>query len=106
MADGLALGARLARAVATPLSHSVFAALWGLGWAHGRFEARTAVGRFLWPALSLVAAAVCHAAYDLAILGYGATFISGVLVFALWAWLVLRAKALVPGPVAARGGRA
>ena len=94
--------ARLARAAATPLSHSVFAALWGLGWAHGRFEARTARGRFLWPALGFLAAAVCHAAYDLAILGYDATLTSGVLVFALWAWLVLRARALVPGPVPLR----
>jgi hypothetical protein len=98
----LAWPARLARAAATPLAHSVFAALWGLGWARGRFESRTALGRFLWPASTLVAAAIVHAAYDLAILAYGALALSGVLVFAVWAWLVLRAKALVAdaGPAA------
>ncbi len=101
----IAWPARLARAAATPLSHSVFAALWGLGWAHGRFESRTAPGRFLWPALGFVAACVCHAAYDLAILAYDATLLSGVLVFSLWAWLVLRARSLVPGPALARNSR-
>ena len=87
---------RLARAAATPLAHSVFAAIWGLGWARGKFESGTRLGRFLWPLRTLIAAAIVHAAYDLAILACGAALVAGVLVFSIWAWIVMRAKRLVP----------
>ena len=91
----IAWGARLARAAATPLAHAVFAAMWGLAWAHGRFEVRTPRGRASWTAAGLLGAATLHAAYDLAIFAYDATFLSGALVFAVWGWLVLRARSLV-----------
>ncbi len=93
--------ARLARAISTPLAHSVFAAIWGLGWARGKFESKSRLARIAWPGLTLLAAAIVHAAYDLAILAHGATLVAGVLVFSIWGWLVLRAKVLVAddGPV-------
>ena len=40
-------------------------------------------------------AACVHAAYDLAILAHGATLVCGALVFALWGFVVVRAKRLV-----------
>jgi RsiW-degrading membrane proteinase PrsW (M82 family) len=93
----LGWGERLARAFSTPLplSHAVFAALWGFGYAHARSAARTPMARRLWPALSWAAAALLHGLYDVVVLAHDRPRFAGALVFALWIFVVFRARRIL-----------
>jgi len=88
-----------ARALASPLTHALFAAVWGFGVARGRFAATSAVARLAWPAGGLLAAMVLHGLYDFSLLALNAAYISGAIALALWIALIAHARR-VAGAVA------
>lgn len=86
---------RVARALSTPLSHAVFSSAFGFGVGHARFVATSRAARWGWPIATLAVAALAHGVYDALILAHDATLPAAVIVFALWAVLVLRARQIV-----------
>jgi RsiW-degrading membrane proteinase PrsW (M82 family) len=85
----------LVRALVSPLTHSLFAAVWGFGTSHALLAAKTPVSRFLWQALPLVAAMALHGAYDIAVLVDGAAPAAAVVVTLLWAFVIWNARRVV-----------
>jgi RsiW-degrading membrane proteinase PrsW (M82 family) len=86
---------QLARAVASPLTHSLFAAIWGFGVSRAFFVARTARSRFLWQAGALLASMAVHGLYDFFLLAYNATYVASLIALVLWLFLIRHARALV-----------
>lgn len=86
---------QLARALASPLTHSLFAALWGFGMSRARFSARTGLGRFLWQALPLLASMALHGLYDFFLLAFHATFVASGIALVLWLLLIRYARRAV-----------
>jgi RsiW-degrading membrane proteinase PrsW (M82 family) len=89
---------QVARSLTSPLTHSLFAAIWGFGSSRARFTARTPAGRFLWQALPLLAAMGIHGLYDFFLLAMNATYIAGAVALALWVPLIIHARRLVGIP--------
>jgi len=83
---------QLARALASPLTHSLFSAIWGFGTARAFFESRTRTSRLLWQALPLVLAMAVHGLYDYVLLAHGATFVSSGVALVLWVMLIVYAR--------------
>ncbi|MCA9729758.1 MAG: PrsW family intramembrane metalloprotease, partial [Candidatus Eisenbacteria bacterium] len=80
----LELTEQLARAVASPLTHALFASIWGFGLARARLQARTRLRRRLWQIVPLLASMVLHGLYDFAVLSLGATLVASALMLVLW----------------------
>lgn len=75
----------LARAVAAPVTHALFAAPWGLGL--GGFLLRRKPSILL---LGFAASVVSHGAYDLLLArAQGPSLAAALLVLALWIWLIV-----------------
>lgn len=91
----------LARALAAPITHAVFAAPWGLGLAY--FVLRRD-GRAL--ALGFVASAVAHGLYDLLLARPGLQLAAAGVVLVVWLWMLWAARALLAHPGGASGGSA
>jgi RsiW-degrading membrane proteinase PrsW (M82 family) len=85
----------LLRALVSPLTHSLFAAVWGFGASHALLASKTRLARFLWQALPLAAAMALHGLYDIAALGHGATPLAAAIVAALWAFVIWNARRVV-----------
>jgi RsiW-degrading membrane proteinase PrsW (M82 family) len=66
----------LARTLTAPLTHSLFAAPWGLGLAHARLVAGSRSSRLLWQVLPLLGGMLLHGLYDFALLAYDATWLA------------------------------
>lgn len=90
----------LVRALVSPLTHSLFAAVWGFGASRALLAARTPASRFLWQALTLVAAMVLHGTYDIAVLLDGAAPAAAAVVTLLWAFVIWNARRVVKRPAA------
>jgi RsiW-degrading membrane proteinase PrsW (M82 family) len=86
---------QLARALTSPLTHSLFASIWGFGTAHAFFRVRSTTNRRIWQAGTLLAAMAAHAVYDFVLLAYNATFIASGIALFLWALLIVYARSLV-----------
>jgi RsiW-degrading membrane proteinase PrsW (M82 family) len=86
---------RLLRAIAMPLSHSLFSSLWGFGLAHAKFRARSPGAKAFAILSTLALGAAAHGLYDFAILAHGQTLAAGLLVFALWFVMATRARSAV-----------
>jgi RsiW-degrading membrane proteinase PrsW (M82 family) len=86
---------QLARATTTPLTHTVFSALWGFGSGHALLVETRPIRRALWLALPLVAASFAHGAYDAAIVTLGKPWVASLLVLALWAFVIAYARRVV-----------
>lgn len=84
-----------ARAIASPLTHSLFASLWGFGTGIAFFRTRSAPARFLWQAGTLFSAMMAHGLYDYLLLAHHATFLASGLVLVLWTFLIVYARRLV-----------
>jgi RsiW-degrading membrane proteinase PrsW (M82 family) len=95
--DGLT---QVARAATTPLTHSVFSALWGFGSGHALLVEKRPLRRALWLALPLVAAAVTHGAYDAAVVTLERPWLASLLVLAVWAFVIAHARRVVKQRVA------
>ncbi len=86
---------RIARTLATPLSHSLFSAVWGFGVAHAAFHAGCRRARFAWQAGTLAIAMFLHGLYDHVLLAHGGTLAAGGIVLLLWVFVIAKAKAVV-----------
>jgi RsiW-degrading membrane proteinase PrsW (M82 family) len=87
--------ARIARALATPLSHAVFASVWGFGLGYAAFHARSRLVGAVVVVATLALSAAAHGAYDALLLAHDATLPAGGVVLVLWIALVLRARRVV-----------
>jgi RsiW-degrading membrane proteinase PrsW (M82 family) len=87
----------VARALAAPITHALFAAPAGLGLAYAVLQ------RKYWAlALGFAASVVLHAAYDLFLAQPGLQLAASGVVLAVWVWLIWVARELVRRPAALR----
>ena len=86
---------QIARAATTPLTHSVFSALWGFGSGHALLVEKRPLRHALWIVLPLLAAAVAHGAYDAAIVTLQKPWLASLLVLAVWAFVIAHARHVV-----------
>ena len=91
---------QIARAATTPLTHSVFSALWGFGSGYALLVEKRPLRRALWLALPLVAASIAHGAYDAAVVTLGRPSLASLLVLAIWAFVIAHARRVVKERVA------
>ncbi len=75
---------RLARAAASPLTHALFAVVWGLPSGRALVVTRGRAARWLLQALPLTAAMLLHGLYDGFLLAAGAPIAASGVVLALW----------------------
>ena len=90
----------IARVATTPLTHSVFSALWGFGSGHALLLQKRPLRRALWLALPWVAASLAHGAYDAAIVTLDRPWLASLLVLAIWVFVIAYARAIVKARVA------
>ena len=86
---------QLARAVTSPLTHSLFAAIWGFGAAHALIVCRSKGCRLLWQLVPLVLAMAVHGLYDFFLLAFNATLPASAVILLLWVALILHSRRLV-----------
>jgi len=94
---GLPLTEQLARTATLPLTHSLFAAIWGLGFARAQLHATTAASRWAWRVGSAGLAMLLHGLYDFLIFAYQASVATSGLVLIIWLSLIYRARQLAQG---------
>jgi protease PrsW len=85
---------QLANAIALPIAHVLFSAIWGLGIGYAHFCVARPSRRVLWQAGSIILAMLTHGLYDFLILAYQATFATSGLALALWAFTIWRLRLL------------
>jgi RsiW-degrading membrane proteinase PrsW (M82 family) len=88
----LAWPEQLARALASPLTHSLFAAIWGFGVSRAFFSSNSRAARLSWQLLTLLASMLLHGLYDFFLLASGATFIASGIALVLWLSLIAYAR--------------
>jgi RsiW-degrading membrane proteinase PrsW (M82 family) len=86
---------QLVRAITSPLTHSLFAAIWGFGTAHALLVCRSRGCRLLWQLLPLVLAMALHGLYDFFLLAFDATIPASGIILILWLALILYSRRLV-----------
>ena len=86
---------QLARALASPLTHSLFAASWGCGISRARFGGGSRLSRFSWQAVPLALSMMLHGLYDFLLIGMGATVPASGIALVLWLFLIISARHLV-----------
>ena len=82
----------LARAVTAPITHSLFASIWGFATAYAFFQTRNRSTRFLLQASSLIIAMLIHGLYDFVLLAENLTIVASVIAVLLWIALILYAR--------------
>jgi RsiW-degrading membrane proteinase PrsW (M82 family) len=77
--------AMFGRAFASPLTHAMFASIWGYAAGRARHEGRSVA---VWIAVGLAIAAVLHGLYDFVIVGAPAYYrpLSAAIILAIWIW--------------------
>jgi RsiW-degrading membrane proteinase PrsW (M82 family) len=95
---------QIARAFAAPLTHSIFAAIWGYGFGRARLEATTASRRIAWYVLPFLAAALAHGAYDFVLLAWNATLLASGIALVLWLSVLHTVRHAVTGSLPASAG--
>lgn len=86
---------QLARAVTSPLTHSLFAAIWGFGTAHALLVCRTRRNRWLWQLIPLGLAMLAHGFYDFFLLAFNATLPASAVILLLWVVLIWYSRRLI-----------
>jgi RsiW-degrading membrane proteinase PrsW (M82 family) len=86
---------QLARAATSPLTHSLFSAIWGFGVAHAAFDATSRWGRWRWQLGALVVSALLHGFYDALLLGWHATIPASATVLVIWIFVQRQALRFV-----------
>lgn len=88
----LPLVEQIARTLTLPLTHTLFAAVWGLpvAWAH--FHLPRGPRRWALQGLAIVAAMELHGLYDYLLLAWGATLPASGIILVLWIALILIAR--------------
>jgi RsiW-degrading membrane proteinase PrsW (M82 family) len=83
---------QLARAVTAPLTHSLFASIWGFATAYAFFRTRNKATSFLLQAGSLVIAIIAHGLYDFVLLAQNLTFAASGISLIIWIAVILYAR--------------
>jgi RsiW-degrading membrane proteinase PrsW (M82 family) len=83
---------QLAAAATLPLTHAVFAAVWGLPMAHALSVPRPAASRFMRQAIPLALSMLLHGLYDFCLLGFDATVSASAVVLAAWIGIICAAQ--------------
>jgi len=86
---------QLARALVSPLTHSLFSAIWGFGLSQARFHARGRGSRWAWQAGTLGIAMLAHGLYDALILAWEALIPTALVVLVLWVGTIAYARRAV-----------
>jgi RsiW-degrading membrane proteinase PrsW (M82 family) len=86
---------QLARAATSPLTHALFAAIWGFGTAHALLVCRARAGRLLWQLGSVGVAMLLHGFYDYLLLAYDATIPASGVILLLWVGLIWNSRRLI-----------
>lgn len=87
---------QLARAAVSPLTHSLFAAIWGFGVSRALFGVRSRLARWLWQAGPLVLSMLLHGFYDALLIGWDATLPASATVAVIWAFVLWNARRVLP----------
>ena len=90
---------QLARATTTPLTHSVFSALWGIGSGRALLIEKRPLRRALWLVVPLAASALAHGAYDAAVVTLEKPWLATLLVLGIWAFVIGHSRRVVRGRV-------
>lgn len=96
------LSEQLARAATAPLTHAVFAAIWGAGWARARFGGGSRLRRRAWVVLPFCLAAGAHGLYDFVLFAWDATLLASGIALVLWVALLVSLRVLSTGGAPAR----
>jgi RsiW-degrading membrane proteinase PrsW (M82 family) len=83
---------QLARAITAPLTHSLFASIWGFATAYAFFRSRNRHTRFFLQAGSVTLAIIAHGLYDFVLLSENLTFIASGISLVLWIAVILYAR--------------
>ncbi|MCW5555419.1 MAG: PrsW family intramembrane metalloprotease [Verrucomicrobiae bacterium] len=86
---------QLARTVALPLTHMLFAAIWGFGAAHARLAVPPGRRRLGWQIGTVALGMAAHGLYDYVIFAFQATIITSGMALVLWAFVIWRAHQCV-----------
>ncbi len=86
---------QLARTLTLPITHSLFAAVWGFGIAHARLKMDPGWKSWGVQAGSIVAAALLHGLYDFVLFAWNQSLVASGLVLILWVFVIVRAHRLV-----------
>ncbi len=81
-------GQALARCLASPLTHALFASAWGVTAGHASFRVRSRAGRAAWIGGGLAFAMFAHGLYDALLFTSSLPVIASVVVLALWVALI------------------
>jgi RsiW-degrading membrane proteinase PrsW (M82 family) len=101
----LPLVEQLARAVASPLTHSLWAAIWGIGCSRALLGRRGPAYRIAWQTGTLALSMALHGLYDYVIVAHGATLVASAIALVVWAYVIWHARRVVKAQrAAARGG--
>lgn len=92
---GLPLWEQLARTATLPLTHTLFAAVWGLGIARARMLMSPGWKRTAWQGGSMLVAMMLHGCYDFLIFAWQATWATSLMALLLWVFVIWRAHQLV-----------
>ena len=95
----LPLWEQLARTAALPLTHTLFAAVWGFGIAHARVCVPPG-RRLKWEVGTVALAMFLHGLYDFLLFAYQANLITSDLILVIWGCVIYRARV-----IAKRGGQ-
>jgi RsiW-degrading membrane proteinase PrsW (M82 family) len=91
----LPLAEQVARTLTLPITHCLFAAVWGFGVAHARLRMNPGPAFWLLQIGSIVLAALLHGLYDFLLIAYQWTFATSGLVLILWIAVIWRARGSV-----------
>lgn len=83
---------QLARAFTTPLIHSLFSAIWGIGAAYALLAAWTYWQRAFLISLSLLVSMTLHGLYDAALLTLQAPWLASLIALAIWTFVLTHAR--------------
>ena len=87
---------QLARAAVSPLTHSLFAAIWGFGVSRAFFGVRSRAARWLWQAGPLLVSMLLHGFYDALLIGWNATIPASATIALIWGFVLWNARRVLP----------
>jgi len=85
---------QLTRTLSSPLTHSLWAIIWGLGISRAFFLTNSRTKRFLWQSGTLLLSAVLHGLYDFFLFSYEKTYLASGIVLVVWIFLIVRVSRL------------
>lgn len=86
---------QLTRAAVSPLTHSLFAAIWGFGVSRALLGVRSRLARLSWQALPLLLAMLLHGLYDAFLLAWGAVIPASLTILVIWVFVGWNARRLL-----------